>query len=71
MTQLTWMARMASAPLRDARPCPFCGGHPTLDHEEGPRPTWVVTCLACAAHGPWSKISAAEAVRRWNQRGEG
>lgn len=48
--------------------CPFCGGGTWISHDKLPRPTWAVCCRACAATGPWSKISAADAAVSWNQR---
>lgn len=58
-------------------PCPFCGGHPSVEkmmrvgYEEYPDDpdayAYFVTCHACACQGGWAKTEG-NAKRNWNMR---
>jgi Lar family restriction alleviation protein len=69
-------AELIETALKDAAPCPWCGGAPIVDAEThqslggyaSSRTTWVVRCRSCAGTGPWSKYSARSAISKWNKR---
>ena len=60
--------------LREAEPCPFCGGS-TLGMARGDKlrfgeeRSWLVVCCQCLCRGPYGN-AAKRAVDKWNGRFE-
>jgi Lar family restriction alleviation protein len=48
------------------KPCPFCGGNPTVDAQFGRE--WWVECDDCAATTGGMEATKAEAIAAWNRR---
>jgi Lar family restriction alleviation protein len=48
------------------KPCPFCGGNPTVDAQFGRE--WWVECDDCAATTGGMEATKAEAIAAWNAR---
>ncbi len=58
--------------LKNAKPCPFCGGKKTIIAEQnigGTVKEWV-ECFFCEAMGPVAKKTRTHslAIKRWNAR---
>jgi Lar family restriction alleviation protein len=56
--------------LKDAKPCPFCGGRKFKLEDIGGESYLFVQCLGCRAEGPHDDEAEREhaAVTRWNNR---
>ena len=50
------------------KPCPFCGNNRLDDDGDIELGIFYVTCQTCAADGPFSILSAADARKTWNAR---
>ena len=54
----------------ELKPCPFCGGVPTLEEKDGTNYyRYRVFCEKCAASQAWEHIDRI-AISRWNNRVE-
>lgn len=57
--------------LKDAKPCPFCGGQKVEVFDIGGESHLVVRCKRCDAEGPQERNDdqlVHSAVARWNKR---
>lgn len=52
----------------DLKPCPFCGGKPTLHQPRGALGSWI-SCAQCGLEGPTETgVTEVEATAHWNTR---